>query len=54
MSRFNLLMMMAGVVAALIVVAVIANFMGGFGEREGDPPGYGLGPTETTPQPTEP
>ena len=35
MSRFNLLIMMAGVVAVLIGVAVIANFMGVFGDTRG-------------------
>jgi hypothetical protein len=54
MSRFNLLMLVAGVIAALIGVALISDFMGGFADREGDPPGYGVGPTETTPQPTQP
>lgn len=54
MSRINLLIMVAGVVAALIGAALIAYSTGDFGAREGDPPGYGLDPTKTTPQPTQP
>lgn len=54
MSRTRLLVMVVGLVVALIGAASIAYYMGDLGTRESEPPGYGLDPTETTPQPAQP
>jgi hypothetical protein len=54
MSRSRLLLIVVGLVVALMGAALITYFTGDLGTRKGDPPGYGLDPTESTPQPTTP
>lgn len=46
--------MVIGLIVALMGAALIAFYTGDFGTRKGDPPGYGVDPTETTPQPPQP
>jgi hypothetical protein len=54
MSRNRLLVTLAAVVAALLILAFLADWQGGFGTGEYGKGGYGGSPTETAPQQPQP